>query len=238
MGLLAPPLLLFGFAAAARFIDVAEDSNVGILNQHIERLEAIHAVDASFSVVFTVWLSEARPSASFTIDIFPTWAPEGAARFRELVAQGFFDETRFFRVIKGFMAQFGIPGLPAVAAKWRSQTISDDKVVETNTQGKLTFATSGPNSRTTQLFLNFGDNSFLDRQGFAPIGQVSKGMDVVDALYSGYGEGGRGDGTDGKGPSQGRCQSEGNAYLASTFPKLSYIRSARLLKLSSSLSPP
>ena len=224
-------------AAAARFVDVAED-NMGILDEHIERLEAIHAVDASYSVVFSVWLSAARPSETFTIDVFPKWAPEGAARFRNLVAQGFFDESRFFRVIKGFMAQFGIPALPAVAAKWRSRRISDDKVIETNTKGKLTFATSGPNSRTSQLFLNFGDNSFLDRQGFAPIGEVSSGMEVVDALYSGYGEGGRGDGTDGKGPSQGRCQSEGNAYLASTFPKLSYIRSARLLKLTSSLSPP
>lgn len=106
---------------------------------------------------------------------------------------------------------------------------ADDPVKTSNTRGTLTFATSGKDSRTSQLFLNFGDNSFLDKQGFAPIGRVVRGMEVVDALFSGYGEGGKGDGSDGRGPSQGRAVNEGNAYLDRVFPKLSFVLAARLM---------
>ena len=165
-----------------RLIDVGSDSPLSSGSSvHITRLESLHASEAPYSVVFRVWLSEVRPDASFTITVHPSWAPTGAARFRELASTSFFRDATFFRVIKGFMAQFGIAGEPSVAASWRSKTIRDDKAIESNTRGRLTFATSGPNSRTTQLFLNFGDNSFLDRQGFSPIGEVTKGMDVVDA---------------------------------------------------------
>ena len=108
----------------------------------------------------------------FTVRIHPEWAPLGAARVREMVEQGVLTGARFFRVLPGFMAQFGIPGDPAVARAWRSKTIKDDPVTQSNTRGRLTFATAGPNTRTTQLFINFGDNSFLDSQGFAPIGEV------------------------------------------------------------------
>ena len=160
------------------------------------------------------------------IEVHPEWAPLGAARFAELVAEpGFFDGVRFFRTIKGFMSQFGIPGKPAVAAAWKDKKIADDKVVESNTRGMLSFATSGKDSRTTQMFINLVDNKNLDGMGFSPFGKVVEGMETVDALYSGYGEGGAGDGSDGRGPSQGRLQEEGNKYLKRVFPKLSYIES-------------
>ena len=163
---------------------------------------------------------------SFKVEVHPEWAPLGAARFAELVATpNFFDGVRFFRTIAGFMSQFGIPGKPAVAAAWKDKKIADDPVVESNTRGMLSFATSGKDSRTTQMFINLVDNKNLDGMGFSPFGKVVEGMETVDALYSGYGEGGAGDGSDGRGPSQGRVQEEGNKYLKRVFPKLSYIES-------------
>ncbi|MCA8996456.1 MAG: peptidylprolyl isomerase, partial [Planctomycetaceae bacterium] len=113
------------------------------------------------------------------IEVHPDWAPQGAARFKELVESGFYDDARFFRVIEGFMVQFGINADPKVSADWRVKTIPDDKVTKSNTRGMITFATSGPNSRTSQVFINFGNNSFLDSQGFSPFGKVVEGMDVV-----------------------------------------------------------
>jgi peptidyl-prolyl cis-trans isomerase A (cyclophilin A) len=160
----------------------------------------------------------------FVVEVHRDWAPNGADRFYNLVKNGFFDNARFFRVISGFMVQFGINGDPALSARWRSARIADDPVKQSNTRGFMTFATAGPNTRTTQVFINFGNNSRLDGQGFAPFGQVVSGMNVVDALYSGYGEGAPG----GAGPEQGRVQSEGNAYLTSQFPKLDYIKSATI----------
>ena len=154
------------------------------------------------------------------------WAPNGADRFYNLVKNGFYDDVRFFRVIDGFMAQFGIHGNPAISSAWRGANIKDDPVKQSNKRGFLTFATAGPNTRTTQLFINFGDNNGLDKQGFAPIGEVTKGMDVVDKLYNGYGEGA----PRGKGPDQGRTQGEGNAYLSKDFPKLDYIKTATIAK--------
>jgi cyclophilin family peptidyl-prolyl cis-trans isomerase len=161
----------------------------------------------------------------FVVEVHRDWAPLGADRFYNLVKNGFFNNARFFRVISGFMVQFGLNADPHVSAVWREANINDDPVKQTNTRGMITFATRGPNTRTTQLFINYGDNNRLDGMGFAPFGQVVSGMNVVDALYSGYGEGA----PRGVGPEQGRIQSEGNAYLIKAFPKLDYIKSATIV---------
>jgi len=162
----------------------------------------------------------------FVVEVHADWAPNGADRFYNLVQSGFYDDQRFFRVLSGFMAQFGIHGDPKVAATWRAARIQDDPVKASNTRGYLTFATAGPGTRTTQLFINYGDNARLDRQGFSPFGMVTKGMEVVDKLYSGYGEGAPG----GDGPDQGRVQAEGNAYLDKEFPKLDRIKSVKIVE--------
>jgi peptidyl-prolyl cis-trans isomerase A (cyclophilin A) len=162
----------------------------------------------------------------FVVTVHRDWAPNGADRFYNLVKNGFYDDVRFFRVIDGFMAQFGIHGNPAVASAWRNANIKDDPVKQSNKRGFVVFATAGPNTRTTQLFINFGDNAQLDKSGFSPFGEVTKGMDVVDKIYNGYGEGA----PRGKGPDQGRVQSEGNAYLAKDFPKLDYVKTATIAK--------
>lgn len=159
---------------------------------------------------------------SFEVAVTRAWAPLGADRFYNLVKSGFFDGARFFRVLPGFVVQFGIPADPAVAARWRVARIADDPVTQTNARGTITFATAGPNTRTTQLFINLGGNANLDRMGFAPLGSVAEGMDVVGKLHSGYGEGA----PHGRGPDQGRIQSEGNAYLERDFPKLDHIKTA------------
>ena len=161
----------------------------------------------------------------FVVEVHRDWAPNGADRFYNLVKNGFYDSTRFFRVIEGFMAQFGVNGDPKVSAVWRESRIKDDPVKVSNKRTFVTFATAGPNTRTTQIFISYGDNSNLDSQGFSPFGQVVSGMKVVDSLYSGYGEGAPG----GRGPSQARVQSEGNAYLASSFPNLDYIKKATIV---------
>ena len=139
---------------------------------------------------------------TFVIEVHRDWAPIGADRFYNLVKNGFYDDVRFFRVIPGFMAQFGIHGTPAVAKLWRPRAIKDDPVKQSNKRGYVTFATAGPNTRTTQLFINFGDNAALDKQGFAPFGQVVTGMDVVDKIYNGYGEGA----PRGAGPTRAACR--------------------------------
>jgi peptidyl-prolyl cis-trans isomerase A (cyclophilin A) len=160
----------------------------------------------------------------FVIDVRREWAPVGADRFYNLVKNGFYDENRFFRVISGFMVQFGINGNPQVSTPWRNAQIKDDPVKQSNKRGFITFATSGPNSRTTQVFINFGDNSRLDGMGFASFGQVSSGMNVVDQLYADYGEGA----PQGRGPNQGRIQGEGNSYLTRDFPNLDFVRKATI----------
>jgi len=162
----------------------------------------------------------------FVVEVSRAWAPNGADRFYNLVKNGYYDEVRFFRVVRGFMAQFGISGDPAVGAIWRIANIQDDPVKASNTRGMVTFATAGRNTRTTQLFINYGDNSGLDPQGFSPFGKVVEGMEVVDGLHSGYGDAP----PRGSGPDQGRLQKEGNAYLSSEFSKLDFIKKATVVK--------
>jgi peptidyl-prolyl cis-trans isomerase A (cyclophilin A) len=160
------------------------------------------------------------------IKITRDWAPRGADRFYCLVKAGFFDGCRFFRVLKGFVAQFGINGDPKISEPWRTAGIQDDPVAQSNTRGRLTFATAGPNTRTTQLFINLADNSKLDSMGFAPIGEVVEGMNIVDSFFADYGEGA----PRGGGPEQGRIQMQGNAYLEKDFPKLDWIKSATVIE--------
>ena len=163
---------------------------------------------------------------AFTITVQRAWAPLGADRFYNLVRSGFFDDARFFRVVSGFMVQFGIPADPAESALWKDATIPDDPVGETNSRGKVTYATSGPGTRTTQLFISYvNGNRRLDRLRFAPIGEVTEGMDVVDKLYAGYGEGA----PRGSGPDQKRMETQGNPYLQASYPKLDYITKTEIL---------
>lgn len=160
------------------------------------------------------------------IEVHREWSPNGADRFYELVNEGFYDGCKFFRVLDGFMAQVGINGSPAVMRKWGERNIPDDPVVQSNTRGYVTFAkSSAPNSRSTQIFFNYGDNSNLDGQGFSPFAVVTEGMDVIDSLYSGYGEGY----PNGRGPDQGRVNAEGNEYLEAQFPKLDAIIKAEIV---------
>ena len=156
----------------------------------------------------------------FVIEVHRDWAPLGADRFYNLVKNGFYDDVRFFRVLDGFMAQFGMSGNPGLSAAWRTQQLKDDPVKQSNKRGYVTFAHAGPNTRTTQVFINFQDNSPLDAQGFPPFGQVVQGMEVVDKLYSGYGRNNV--------PYQGRITTEGNAYLTKAYPKLDYVKKATI----------
>ena len=156
---------------------------------------------------------------AFTLEITRALAPRGADRFYELLRAGALDRAAFFRVVPGFVVQFGIPADPKAAARWKDATIPDDPVKTSNSRGTLTFATAGPNTRTSQLFINFKDNPRLDGMGFAPIGKVVEGMEVVDALNAEYREQ----------PDQGRIEAEGEAYLKSAFPRLDLIRSVAYL---------
>jgi peptidyl-prolyl cis-trans isomerase A (cyclophilin A) len=158
-------------------------------------------------------------AGAFTVGVTRAWAPGGADRFYNLVKNGFFDGTRFFRVVPGFVVQFGLSGDPAISARWHLASIPDDPVKQHNTRGTITFATAGPNTRTTQLFINFADNLNLDGMGFSPFGTVVDGMGVVDRIYAAYGER----------PDQGLIEGRGNAYLASQFPKLDSITKATIV---------
>lgn len=156
----------------------------------------------------------------FVIEVHREWSPIGVDHFHAAVKDGFFKDCRFFRVVPNFIVQFGINGDPTVQKKWRANVIKDDPVTQKNLRGTITYATAGPNTRTTQLFINFKDNTFLDQQGFSPFGKVVEGMDVVDKLYAGYGEQ----------PRQDLIQSYGNKYLEKEFPKLDYIKKASIVK--------
>ncbi len=154
----------------------------------------------------------------FVVAVHPEWAPRGATQFRELVEAGFYDECRFFRIVPGFVVQFGINGDPAQHVQWK-QPIADDPVKHSNTAGTLTFATSGPNTRTTQLFISLGDNSRLDMQGFSPFAEVVEGMENVRKINAEYKER----------PDQKQIEFQGNKYLEAAFPKLDFIKSARVV---------
>jgi peptidyl-prolyl cis-trans isomerase A (cyclophilin A) len=160
------------------------------------------------------------------IEVTRALSPNGADRFYNLVRSGYFTDIAFFRVIPGFMAQFGIHGDPKVSAAWRPASIQDEPVKSGNTRGAITFAKGGPNSRTTQLFINLVDNSRLDGMGFPSFGKVVEGLDVLDKINGEYGEGA----PNGRGPAQNRIQMEGNAYLKKDFPNLDYIKSASIVK--------
>jgi len=155
----------------------------------------------------------------FIIQVTRAWAPQGADRFYNLVRGGFFKDAAFFRTIPNFMTQFGIPARPDVAAAWDHAYLIDDRVTQSNKRGMVTFATAGPNTRTTQIFINYGDNVRLDSDGFAPFGQVIEGMDVVDKFFGGYGET----------PDQGRITAFGKAYLDKSFPNLDHIVTASIM---------
>ncbi len=162
----------------------------------------------------------------FSVEVIRAWSPLGADRFYNLVKLGFFRDVAFFRVLDGFVAQFGINGYAQVNQAWEEATITDDPVIQSNQRGTITFATGGPDTRTTQLFINLADNPRLDSMGFSPFGRVVEGTAVVDSLYSAYGEGY----PQGPGPSQDLIQTQGNAYLKENFPQLDYIRDASLVE--------
>ena len=163
----------------------------------------------------------ATTHGDFVIEVHRAWAPLGADRFYNLVVNNFFTDAAFFRYVPGFIVQFGLPANPAIGRVWQTATIKDDPVKQTNKKGTLTFATAGPSTRTTQLFINLNDNGPLDGQGFAAFGSVVTGMNVVEGLYSGYGEK----------PDQGAITAQGKAYLDKSFPKLDSIKSATIVEV-------
>ncbi len=184
-----------------------------LLNPGMDNLKA----PETYHVLFTT------TKGDFTLLIHRDWAPSGADRFYNLVKIGFFNGDAFFRVVKGFMVQFGINGNPKVNAKWFNAKIPDDLATNhSNLRGTISFATAGPNTRTTQVFINYANNTFLDSMGFTPFGEVSQGMDVVNSLFNGYGDGP----PSGPGPDQSQVQQQGNAYLKTDFPHLDYIKTA------------
>ncbi len=201
-----------------------------------EQVKPVPAVPAQPSFTDPAKLTEKAPETfnaqfdttkgKFTIQVARSLSPNGADRFYNLVRSGYFKDVAFFRVVPGFMCQFGIHGDPAVSAKWRDASIPDDPVKGSNSRGTITFAMGGPNTRTTQLFINFADNTRLDSMGFPPFGKVISGMEVVDKIDGEYGDMPQ---QGGSGPNPARIAVEGNAYLKKEFPKLDYIKSATIL---------
>lgn len=159
---------------------------------------------------------------TFVIEVTRAWSPLGADRFYNLARAGYYDGIRFFRVVPNFVVQFGLHGEPAVSQAWSKHRIQDDPVKESNTKGTVTYAKSGPNTRTTQVFVNLGDNSRLDEQGFSPFGKIVEGLDVVEKLNGEYG--------DTLTKLQGKIVAEGNAFLAQRAPKLDFIKKATIVR--------
>jgi peptidyl-prolyl cis-trans isomerase A (cyclophilin A) len=200
-----------------------------ICNAACDKPETSRLLDASVSTerspdVFRVRFETTK--GPFVVETHRDWAPIGADRFYYLVRNGYYDGTRFFRALDGFMAQFGISGVPAIAASWKDRRMPDDSATQQNLRGRVSWANAGPGTRTTQLFINYRDNAMLDNGHYPPIGQVVEGMSVVDSLYKGYGEGM----PYGKGPDQDRLYAQGEKYLASEFPKLDKINKAEVVK--------
>jgi peptidyl-prolyl cis-trans isomerase A (cyclophilin A) len=192
---------------------------------HPETLRA--KAPAEYEVKFVTTAGE------FTVKVTRAWAPNGADRFYNLVRHHFYDGAAFFRVLPGFMAQFGLSAYPEVSKVWENATIKDDPIVQSNHRGFMSFATAGPNTRTTQAFINYGNNEALDKSGFSAFAVVEEGMDVVDKLYNGYGEGA----PDGHGPAQDLIGTRGHLYLEKSFPKLDIIRSASLVTAAAAPAP-
>jgi peptidyl-prolyl cis-trans isomerase A (cyclophilin A) len=184
---------------------------------HPEKL--IETAPATYDVKFTTTRGD------FVVRVTRAWAPLGADRFYNLIRHHYYDNASFFRVLPGFVVQFGLSAYPAVSKVWSAATIKDDRVKQSNKRGYLTFATAGPNTRTTQVFISLADNARLDSMGFAPFGEVVEGMNVVEMMYEGYGEGAPG----GNGPRQDLIESRGKVYLDQNFPKLDSIKSAGLV---------
>ncbi len=218
-----PLLALALLAAGCRRAERRDTAPAGTAGAPDFRNPASAAMTVRAPATFRARLETSK--GAVVIEVQREWAPLGADRFYNLVKSGYYDGTRLFRVIPGFMAQFGIHGDPQVAAAWRDARIPDDPVRQHNTRGMVSFATAGPGTRTTQLFINYGDNSRLDGMGFSPFGRVVEGIAVVDRFYSGYGEGA----PRGRGPDQGRIQAEGNAYLERGFPKLESVTRATII---------
>jgi peptidyl-prolyl cis-trans isomerase A (cyclophilin A) len=211
MGLMKSPLLLLACCAAALAQAPAPGASAApsLMNPASLRAKAPDVFRAKFTTT----------KGDFVVEVDRSWSPRGADRFYNLVANGFFTDASFFRVVSGFIVQFGIPAKPSIAAVWQRANIADDPVKQSNKKGTLVFATAGPGTRTTQMFINLNDNgSQLDAQGFSPIGKVVEGMDIVLSLYKGYGES----------PDQQRVQTQGKAYLDAKFPKLDSIKSATI----------
>ncbi len=209
--LLAFAALLAGCSSAPK-----PDPEKAVTKQPEPPVEAKPPVATPAATVFNVKFDTSK--GPFVVEVHPEWAPKGAERFRQLVDDKFFDGARFFRVVPNFIIQFGLAGSPAMTKKWDTP-IADDPVLRTNAAGTMTFATAGPGTRTSQLFINLNSNQGLDGQGFAPFGKVTSGMDVVLKLYSGYGEQ----------PDQAAITARGNGYLTSQFPNLDYIKSTTIL---------
>lgn len=213
--------------AAATGLEMPAAPQAGPINKEIKinmeilknPAKAVETAPETFKVKFET------TKGDFTLEITRAWSPLGADRFYNLVKSGFFSDVAFFRVIQGFMVQFGIHGNPEIAGVWKGARIKDDPVKQSNAKGYISYAMAGPNTRTTQFFINFGNNANLDGMGFSPFGKVTEGMGVVESIYSGYGEGA----PSGMGPDQGLVQLQGNKYLKAEFPKMDYIKSAELL---------
>ena len=212
--------LPFVFAAAAMMAAVAPAQGQNLRNPAAMNEKAPDTYKARFDT----------SAGAFVIQVNRAWAPLGADRFYNLVKNGFFDNTRFFRVVPNFMVQFGIHGDPSIAAPWKDADITDDPVTQGNKRGTITFANAGPNTRSSQVFINFKDNTFLDApsRGFAPFGEIVSGMEAVDKINAEYGEK----------PDQGLIQSQGNAYLTKAFPRLDYVKKATIVPATPTASAP
>jgi peptidyl-prolyl cis-trans isomerase A (cyclophilin A) len=214
MGLMVATLLL-----SSTFILAGEQSSKEKKDMLKDSKAEVEQAPASFKVEFET------TKGNFTVTFFRDWGPIGVDRLHHLVKIGYFEDIAFYRVIDGFMAQFGSHGDPEINKAWMFAALKDDPVKEKNSKGRFTFANRGPNTRSNQFFINTADNPYLDNMGFAPLGEVTDGMDIVEDLYAGYGEGA----PRGRGPHQGKIVAEGNAYLKANFPKLDYVKSAKIV---------
>jgi len=222
MRLTATALMMAALVAIAVCFGVAVQPATAEVN--VEKLMNPAQLNETAPAKFAVEFDTTK--GKFILEVTRAWAPNGADRFYNLVKNGYFDNCSFFRVVANFMVQFGVSGNPKLSAALANARIKDDPVKQSNLRGYITYAMAGPNTRTTQLFISFGDNKFLDSQNFAPFGKVTKGMDVVDSIYSGYGDM---PSQGGKGPDPTKIHLEGNAYLEKNFPKIDYIKTATIV---------